>query len=361
MSTTDVSSAVAQCASSDLRPHVPAHDPQSLPREGTGRVRTGVLNTILSMSRPADMPTKWAFLDRSEHVRQLRCASDDLRAALRDKFSDEDLLATRVLRRRTDQLELSDVLGDTTSKFMITLDRESRPVDVVSTRGSLFAECPPWLRCAMVRLANEGQDKVQAMFLANTDDDAQVMLGLGLRCTPSAGLDRIDGDTVHRMFQDTDEIHNRCRYRLTLPAWGIADVVPAPSADIKSILARLELVEHIYPYDPAVLFEVWWPDPLSISNIEKSLAFLDRDLTLEQLITSARTSMCTPLEASYELPSAGTGDLRTMYREMIDVLTGPQTPRTSLKVQKLLDQLSQAMQTTFVDRCWEAAASGSPV
>ena len=257
-------------------PCVPS-DPASARSGEGGASRSEILARIIEHTQPAPLHPKWAFLGKLQWGRQLCVGVDELTASLLAEFSVEDLLAAHVLGPRSDnEFSLARVFGGPKAKFLVLRDASDVPLDAISSRGALESGSA----AAPLRIGASRRRKFRGarrVLLAASDDDLLVLRGIGFECTSAAGLSRLSGQQIRELFANPAH-GEQLAFRLTLPAWQIAEVVNATTPIIVDTLTRLADIPRVFGIDVAAVIDVWLPSTEEFQEILAARSYRDRRL-----------------------------------------------------------------------------------
>jgi hypothetical protein len=317
----------------------------------TEAIRADVLGHVVAKTEPAALPNLWRFLAKSPSVRRLGGDRRDFAASLQQHFSDEDLVASRILvRSRDSELQLSPVFGDASSKFLLIYDGNNKPIDAISVRGRLSSCDPPFLRYALARQSKDSSGRPTLMILASTDDDLHVLHQLRLNCTSAAGLERLSGKHARQLFGPSflDDCHRK--YFFTLTGWQIADVVNEPSQLMQQVFSHLCQMEQVFDFDPSRLIDVWSPNADQFGVLQSALAFDDARVVQEILFNSLNSPRSTPTESWYKILDAADTDLTSARAELKRAIgRSRDIPRVS-EVRVAVERLRRSFEQSVIDK-----------
>ena len=101
---------------------------------------------------------------------------------------------------------------------------------------------------------------------------------IGFECTSAAGLSRLSGQQIRELFANP-ATGEQLAFRLTLPAWQIAEVVNATTPIIVDTLTRLADIPRVFGIDVAAVIDVWLPSTRrSFKRILAARSYRDRRL-----------------------------------------------------------------------------------
>ena len=294
----DVFASPPVSSSTVSQPELPAgDDPPADPSAAEKEMRRRLLTRIEEQTSPAPLPKRWSFLRYSRSVRRQSGDASELIAFLKTEFNEAELRAAGVLEQGTgDELQLSSVLGEAASSFVIRRDSERSPTDVVSARGLLSSATPEWLRLAAER-ADTRNERPEVVLAAFDDNDLLVLHRLGLKYTSAAGLATICGNHVRELFTARARHSEQRKYTLTIPGWQIANAINEPTPLTRRAIAHIAEIPHHYGHDPAAVFRVWLPAAAEFRDICGAMEFADPRLVARALRKSLNHSQYSPADA----------------------------------------------------------------
>jgi hypothetical protein len=213
-----LSATTTAVAIGDQSTHPPRCDAPQNGTHDSAALRTEVLRHVVAETEPAELPTRWRFLRKSPNVRRLRGDRRDLTTSLQQRFREEDLVAVRILVRAKDnELELSPVFGDISSKFLLICDASHQAVDAISARGMLSSSDPPYLVHGLACHSKDAPGERRGMVLASSDDDLHVLHELRINCMAASGLESLSGKHARQLFFPS--VHVNCQHKIFFLRW----------------------------------------------------------------------------------------------------------------------------------------------
>jgi hypothetical protein len=268
-------------------------------------LRRRILSVVYDQTESAPRPPVWANLPRSQSVRCLRCTRSELAATLQQSFSDAELHSSRVIKRLNDgDIGLNKVFASAPTTLLFIGSLKDGFDDLFACDGAFTFPEPPGLYYAAASFKTEASKPIQSVLLAADDAQAHVLHQLGLHCKSSAGLERITGKDIPRIFRTHAIPTSSHAYQLTLAAWDAVNLSLDVPPQINAVLARLAQAEKLYNIDAASRFKVWLPSKSFVGTVKSALDFCDSDVVRKQLATSLDHSVYSSAEATRRLQPA---------------------------------------------------------
>lgn len=325
-----------------------------------GDVRTRILASVEQRTRSLPPPNAWAALGATKSMRQVPGEPNELVTALQSQFSDEQLLTAQVLTQDPGgPLRLSTVFGDATSGFLLRRDRARNPIDAVSSRGVLTSSEPEWLRL----VSDEGDragNHAQSVLLAFDDAELFLFHRLGFKFTSAAGLERICGEQVGKLFGGLPKLASQSGILLTLVGWQIAECVHKPSQKVVRTLAHLCSIQPCYGFDPGSVFRVWLPSAADYHAIRRALAFADHRLVARAMSASLASSCYAPADAMIVLRDRTAISYRDARRRLESTIRDSCYVPLASEASVDVANLQQAFRKSVVDKLLTADGAKEP-
>jgi len=256
-----------------------------------------IFQSIERLSSPVHPKEAWSFLPPSRSFRRLSISNFQLVEQLRRLFSDDELVAARVLVRQSNGgLALNNVLGgDVVCGLFVRDTRDGIPVDIVNQRGSLATSDPPAFNMARDHFAADWRRDNRMMFVTFSGDDLAVMRLLGFPCAPSAGLAtmngrqfaRLLGDSRHSLGGTADNTRPAAiataDLRLVLVGWHVAELRNEPPDELRAIVAHIQDADAVYALPALDRVAVWRPSGHHFDRIATAVRFRDRRAAQEMV------------------------------------------------------------------------------
>ena len=333
----------------------PTTNTLAVPADDQAAVRSKILGHILERTQPAPLPAAWTFLSPSSKVRTFLCSRSELVASLMAGFSNEELLAAKILVADAEnELQLSLVLCE--HMFQVVIDADHRPIDLASDVGALFSADPPCFKYACQWHDGTGRRK---RVLVAALKDLQILECLGLRCAPAAGLASLDGQQVRRLYANFS-LSSLPRYRLTLIGASIADLEGKLHSFIEPILKRLHNVEELSGYgELGNPFEFWPPSATTFDKIRAALTFSDRRMVRRVIRDSTDVYVVSGGDAWAQLHAPDENDLASAHAALECAIAAPRSYCFGSNLSTAAAKLSVAIGHATTRRFLQAAAAAS--
>lgn len=194
---------------------------------------------------------------------------------------------------------------------------------------------------------------------------------LGVPCSPSAGLEQIDGEQTRRLLdiqvKSGNSTHRHenlaavCRdgLRLTLVGWQVAELVNAIPEELREVVAQLRSAETAFECDTHERVEVWRPSAVDWDRIQAAVEFSDRELIRSWMWKSIARSTVS-LKQFEKVMTPEKVDYGTAREELLRAINrarqfGLHTEEVTAK----LKVLNRAFDKTIVDAIIRDAMSAS--
>jgi hypothetical protein len=310
-------------------------------------LRSQILQAVFEMSSSARPPETWRTFGTRKSVRRLAVDPTDVVASLLTKFTHDELIEARAAHQgATGQLRLSPIFGNTFTSFVIR-SVQGEPFDAVSERGVLSADRPEWQIAAADKAVRNSQFETPYV-LASTDAELALYHRLKVLCGPLDGVQKITGKQVRELFAARAKVPELRKYKLTIPAWQIGELVSTPSAIHLQTIQYIKSIRAAFNFDPATIFDVWVPKVTELRAINRAHAFADYALTREAVQKSLQKSRLTPADALLELQrrkpatyAAARAALETIVKE------SEKFPRVA-DVKNAFEKLEQVFKSTVI-------------
>jgi len=151
-----------------------------------------IYECFLAECPPATLPDAWQFVEVHPDAHRLPANPQCAIARLREQFSDDELLGSRVAVRRRDELVLHPKLITRERYVIMVRDQHAQPCSLLTSAGDLHGSVP---------LFALGQDETVRNALGASDpylyvpasmEDVVLLRSLGLAAAPATDLERLN-------------------------------------------------------------------------------------------------------------------------------------------------------------------------
>ncbi|MCH7725222.1 MAG: hypothetical protein IH991_01885 [Planctomycetes bacterium] len=151
-----------------------------------------IYQTLLAECPPATLPDVWQFVEVHPDAHRLPANPQCAIARLREQFSDDELLGSRVTVRRGEELVLHPKLITRDRYVIIVRDQFGGPCSLLTSAGDLHGSVPLFAlgQDETVRYALGASD--QYLYVAASMEDVVLLRSLGLAAAPATDLDRLN-------------------------------------------------------------------------------------------------------------------------------------------------------------------------
>ena len=132
-------------------------------------------------------------------------------------------------------------------------------------------------------------------FLATTDDEMHVLLGLGYESVSAAGLESLCGVHARALISQVT-VSPSYPLVFALPNWQIAPLVNKPAKTTMRICERIWKMEQVYGFSSNRLFQVWSVDKNEFSAIQSAVEFKDLAAVRAQFQSSLDRTLPSPTD-----------------------------------------------------------------
>ena len=332
-----------------------------------------ILLRILQRSQPTTAEGVWGFLPPVSGMRNLAITEATL-SELSDEFTPELLEAERIMIRRSDnQLRLNPVLlGDSICGLFLRSSKDGTPFDVVNQSGSLATDDPPALSCGRDFFTKRFSGDTNSVLVTFSDDDLAISRMLSLPCTPAAGLAKLNGEQLHRLFQGAPgypggALHQGqakavapLNYRLLLAGWRVAELKNELPDGVASVAERFVKAEDAFGFDTSQRVGIWQPTPREFSRICSAAEFQDRALVRKLIWRSVCHSTRSTRQFLDKAASRHATDYDAARRELLRTISRAQELGfQSSEVAKRLEDFNRAFDKGVVDSIIRDALSAT--
>ncbi len=321
-------------------------------------LRHQILSAILAETEPAKLPPAWEFLRPIPSFGRLRRTPLELAALLRQTFSLEQLLAAQIFEQDQDnEPSLNPVFGDTTSQLLFFYSPNKELEEVIGPqRGLLFQE-PSSVHYSCQ--TQESGQQAKRMLLADSGSDVHLLRLLGSKCMPAAGLERLSGQQVRRIFPPASSNKFGPKYKMTIVGWQPSLLDPRPTRLIEEILARFADVEQTYDIDPATRFDFWLAKPCEIDAIRLAASFRDKKTAQRFVTQSLESSTFSPDAARDATAKSIELDYAAARANLLRAISRSRMVSGSQDVRDASEKFKQAFDKMVSRKFYKAAASDS--
>jgi hypothetical protein len=191
-----------------------------------------------------------------------------------------------------------------------------------------------------------------------SDDDAQVLHGLGYAVTTAAGLAHLSGRQARRLMSGLSSSSQHA-YRLTIVGWQVANVARETPDRARDILRHIYDLESAFGYRPSeVPFDFWHPNEAQFDRIRAAISFRDRRL-IRAAFSTRVPSTKSAVDAFNRLCDESDVDLVTAERDLRRVLVRAVSVPQSTAAKVALARYRRAVERATTEKFAEAAAEAS--
>jgi hypothetical protein len=298
-------------------------------------------------------PAQWAQFGSGTSVRRFPREPNEVLSQLTLEFTEDQLLAARVtVRTRAGELELSKVLA-TNEAFLIRGDAAGHSAgDLVTQRGKLSTGACEWREWAA---ETTNKSSRQPIVLCASDADLYVLVRVGMSCSPTAGVDQLNGRQVRTLFQTRPKDAWQRQYQMVLLGWQPDSFASEPSIQNLAAIHRVAAIQQVFGFDPHSLFSVWLPTQAELSRFRRAHSFVDCRILTVEFNASLKTSLYAPADALARLADLAPATWSTARAALESAIERSTIVPRVAEARVTLEKLDRAFQKRVL-RPLEAAA-----
>ena len=143
---------------------------------------------------------------------------------------------------------------------------------------------------------NDGQKLAAADRSVRKDAELYVFVRVSISCSPTAGVDQLNGKQVRTLFQTRPKDSWQRHYQLVLLGWQPDSLASEPSIQNLAAIHRVAAI-RVFGFDPHRVFSVWLPTQAELSRFRRAHQFVDCRILTAEFTASLKTSLYAPADA----------------------------------------------------------------